>query len=63
MTVPRDREVLTKLWLEGASKAEICESLGISPGRLDGIVSRAKQRFLTLLRTTDAGREMEEDDD
>lgn len=62
MKVPRDREVLAKLWLEGASKEEICRSVGISRNRFDGIVSRAKQRFFALLRTTDAGREMEEDD-
>jgi RNA polymerase sigma-70 factor (ECF subfamily) len=62
MNVPRDREVLARLWLGGASKEEICRSARISRKRFDGIVSRAKQRFFALLRTTDAGREMEEDD-
>jgi RNA polymerase sigma-70 factor, ECF subfamily len=57
LRTPRDREILTRLYLEEADKDEICTALGIDSTHFNRVLFRAKQRFRELLlRAEPAGR-------
>jgi len=55
LTVPRDRELLIRLYLKEQDKDEICEALGLESLHFNRVLFRAKQRFKTLLLQSDEG--------
>ena len=46
---PRDREVLYRVYFQGADKQVICEEMGLGRDQLNRVVSRARERFRTLV--------------
>lgn len=54
LKTPRDREILTRLYLEEEDRETICDDLGIDAAHFSRVLFRAKQRFKDLL--TEAGR-------
>lgn len=46
--IPRDREVLTRLYLKEEPKDRICADLGLTSAQFDRIVHRARQRYREL---------------
>ncbi len=46
----RDREILTRLYLEQQERAEICEALDIPPDHFRRVLHRARNRLKSLLR-------------
>jgi RNA polymerase sigma-70 factor, ECF subfamily len=49
LRTPRDREILTRLYLEEEDKDVICADLGIDAAHFSRVLFRAKQRFKELL--------------
>jgi RNA polymerase sigma-70 factor, ECF subfamily len=49
LRTPRDREILTRLYLEDADKDDICAALGIDSTHFNRVLFRAKQRFREIL--------------
>ena len=45
----RDREVVTRFYLEEEDKSEICKSFGLSALHFDKVIFRARQRMKALL--------------
>lgn len=56
LPVPRDREILTKTYLEDQDKNAICEALGVDAAHYNRVLFRAKQRFRELLTTAASQR-------
>lgn len=50
LKVARDREILTRHYLHGQSKPEICEALLLSSQHFDRVISRARSRLKEGLR-------------
>jgi RNA polymerase sigma-70 factor, ECF subfamily len=50
---PRDREILTRLYLNDEDKEGICAALGIDATHFNRVLFRAKQRFRELLVRAD----------
>ena len=53
MTVPRDREILRRFYLEEEDKDSVCRALAIDPGHFHRVMFRARERFRALIE--DAG--------
>jgi RNA polymerase sigma-70 factor (ECF subfamily) len=53
LRTPRDREILTRLYLEDEDKEVICADLGIDAAHFSRVLFRAKQRFKELLVKTE----------
>ena len=49
LTVPRDREILQRFYLNEESKSSICWDFGIKPEHFDRVLYRAKQRVRLVL--------------
>lgn len=49
LPVPRDREILLRLYVHDADRAEICAELGISSEHFSRVLFRSKGRFRELL--------------
>lgn len=49
LAVPRDREILKRLYLREEDKREICGALEISSAHFDRVLYRAKQRMRELI--------------
>jgi RNA polymerase sigma-70 factor (ECF subfamily) len=49
LPTPRDREIVTRFYLDEEEKSAICESLGVSPLHFDKVAFRARQRMRALL--------------
>ena len=49
LPTPRDREIVTRFYLEEEDKEHICQSLGLSPLHFDKVIFRARQRLRALL--------------
>lgn len=49
LRTPRDREILTRLYIHDEDKDSICRSLGIDSTHFNRVLYRAKQRFRELL--------------
>lgn len=49
MTVERDREILTRFYVEDEDKEEICRVLGLDSLHFNRVLFRAKKRFRKLL--------------
>ena len=45
----RDREIVTRFYLDEEDKEDICESLGLSPLHFDKVIFRARQRLRSLI--------------
>lgn len=45
----RDREIVTRFYLDEEEKADICRSMGLSPMHFDRVIFRARQRMRSLL--------------
>lgn len=48
---PRDRLVLTRFYLDGADRQEICAELGVTERQFDLVLFRARERYRRLLET------------
>jgi RNA polymerase sigma-70 factor (ECF subfamily) len=46
---PRDREILTRLYIHDEDKESICRGLGVDAVHFNRVLFRAKQRFRALL--------------
>lgn len=46
---PRDRLILTRFYLDGATRKEICAELGVREQQFDTVLFRARERFRLLL--------------
>jgi RNA polymerase sigma-70 factor (ECF subfamily) len=46
---PRDREILTRLYIQDEDKEDICAALGVDATHFNRVLFRAKQRFRELL--------------
>ena len=57
LSVPRDRELLQRFYLEEQSKDEVCDALGIDAGHFHRVAFRARERLRELL--VEAGIEAE----
>lgn len=49
LPVPRDREILTRLYLGDEDRLSICQGLGIDSAHFNRVLFRAKQRFRDLV--------------
>ena len=49
LTVPRDREVLSRFYLQEQDKADVCRALGIDSEHFHRVVHRARGRFRDML--------------
>lgn len=49
LRTPRDREILTRLYIHDEDKESICASLDVDPTHFNRVLYRAKQRFRELL--------------
>lgn len=49
LRTPRDREILTRLYIQDEDKESICLSLGVDSTHFNRVLFRAKQRFRDLL--------------
>lgn len=56
MNVPRDREVLVRLYLDDQDRERICEDLGLSDVQFNKVVARARERLRRLLDEAGIGR-------
>jgi RNA polymerase sigma-70 factor, ECF subfamily len=45
----RDREIVTRFYLDEEDKDDICQSLGLTPLHFDKVIFRARQRLKALL--------------
>jgi RNA polymerase sigma-70 factor, ECF subfamily len=50
---PRDREILTRVYLRDEDKDEVCAALGVDSTHFNRVLFRAKQRFRELLVRAD----------
>jgi RNA polymerase sigma-70 factor (ECF subfamily) len=55
LTVARDREILTRLYLEEQDRETICATLGLDSVHFNRVLFRAKQRFRELLLASNQG--------
>jgi RNA polymerase sigma-70 factor (ECF subfamily) len=55
MPVERDREILTRFYLQEEDRDQVCRSLGIDPGHFHRVTFRARERFRTLLEQAGFG--------
>jgi RNA polymerase sigma-70 factor (ECF subfamily) len=53
LRTPRDREILTRLYIDDEDRESICATLGIEPTHFNRVLYRAKQRFRELLAGTE----------
>lgn len=49
LPTPRDREIVTRFYLDEDEKDAICRDLGLSPLHFDKVIFRARQRMKVLL--------------
>jgi RNA polymerase sigma factor (sigma-70 family) len=49
LPVPRDREILIRLYLDAEDKESICAQLGVDSAHFNRVLFRAKQRFRDVL--------------
>jgi RNA polymerase sigma factor (sigma-70 family) len=49
LAIPRDREILTRLYVWEQEKLQICHSMELTVHAFDRIVSRARKRFRTIV--------------
>lgn len=49
LTIPRDREILQRFYLNEEDKSSICWDFGIKPEHFDRVLYRAKQRVRVML--------------
>ena len=49
MPMRRDREILTRFYVEDQDKDEICEALGLDSLHFNRVLFRAKKRFRKIL--------------
>jgi len=49
LPTPRDREIVTRFYLDEEAKEPICRDLGLSPLHFDKVIFRARQRMRKLL--------------
>ena len=49
LPTPRDREIVTRFYLDEEDKEAICRDLGLSPLHFDKVIFRARQRMRKLL--------------
>jgi RNA polymerase sigma-70 factor (ECF subfamily) len=49
MSVPRDRDILLRFYVEDEDKESICTALGVDSAHFNRVLFRAKQRFRALL--------------
>lgn len=52
LTVPRDREILIRTYLDDEDKESICRALGVDSAHYNRVLFRAKQRFRELIERT-----------
>ena len=45
----RDRQMLTRFYLEGVDKQQLCRELGLSPKHFDRVLMRARSRLRTII--------------
>ncbi len=50
----RDRQILTKFYLQDMDKAQICTQLDLTPAHFDRVIYRAKERLGTLIAAHNA---------
>jgi RNA polymerase sigma-70 factor (ECF subfamily) len=55
MPVERDREILTRFYLQEEDRDQVCRSLGIDPGHFHRVTFRARERFRALLEQAGFG--------
>lgn len=53
LTVPRDREILLRVYVRDEDKEEICRALGLDSLHFNRVLHRARQRFGQLLSLAD----------
>ncbi len=53
LPTPRDREILTRVYLHDEDKASICRSLGVDDAHFHRVLFRARQRFRELVLRAD----------
>jgi RNA polymerase sigma-70 factor, ECF subfamily len=53
LQVPRDREILLRVYVQDQDKEEICRALGLDSLHFNRVLHRAKQRFRQLLLHAD----------
>jgi len=58
MPVERDRELLTRFYVQDQDKEEICEALGLDSLHFNRVLFRAKGRFRKLLEATPDAEEL-----
>lgn len=56
MTVPRDREVLRRFYLDEQDKDAVCAALAIEPSHFHRVLFRARQRLRELLEAAGLNR-------
>ena len=45
----RDRQMLTRFYLDGIDKQQLCRDLGLSPKHFDRVLMRARSRLRTII--------------
>ena len=55
MTVPRDREILRRFYIDEEDKDSVCRQLGIEPEHFHRVVFRARERFRGLAEKAGLG--------
>jgi len=45
----RDRQLLTRFYLDGIDKQQLCHDLGLSPKHFDRVLMRARSRLRTII--------------
>jgi RNA polymerase sigma-70 factor (ECF subfamily) len=58
LRTPRDREILTRLYLAEEDKEDICAALGVDSIHFNRVLFRAKARFRELLLRTERTRNL-----
>jgi RNA polymerase sigma-70 factor, ECF subfamily len=58
LRVPRDREILIRVYLDEEDKESICDALGIDGVHFNRVLFRARQRFRELLGGKDGQRRL-----
>jgi|SRR5688572_8953903 RNA polymerase sigma factor (sigma-70 family) len=49
MPTERDRQMLTRFYLDGVDKQQLCRELGLSPKHFDRVLMRARSRLRTII--------------
>ena len=52
LTVPRDREILVRFYLQEEEKSSICRDLALAPDQFDKVLHRARARLKELLEAS-----------